>query len=537
MPSPLSVDVEVDASRSLGAYRPIWNWFGYDEPNYTYTPNGKKLLKTLTTLSPEPVRIRVHNLLTSGDGVAALKWGSTNAYTVGPDGAPVYDWSIMDRIFDAFVEAGNVPLIQVGFTPEDLSDYEGPYRHSWSLETGETSITAGWAAPPNNLDRWSELVAAWARHLIERYGEDKVRTWPWEVWNEPDGRYWTGSIEEFCAMYDATVHAIRGVLPDAKVGGPHVRGPFFYEGARTFLRQFLAHVVKNKSPIDFIAFHAKGRPAVVDGKVRMGLSIHLNDISVGLQIVKEFPELAGLPVILGETDPEGCAACSARYFPQNDYRNGPLYSVYIIENMVRTYEISRQEGVEIEGAVTWSFLFEDQPYFDGFRDLATNGIEKAVLNSFRLLGMLGGDWVESRSSHAIPLEKVMSDSVRDGPDVNVAATRADDAISVLLWNYHDDDTSDHAAGTAEIAVTLRGIDWPSVSITAYRIDHEHSNAHAVWKRMGSPQSPTEKEYEALVAASALEHDAPVRQEVRGGEIQYRCAIPRQGVVLLRVEPA
>jgi xylan 1,4-beta-xylosidase len=399
------------------------------------------------------------------------------------------------------------------------------------------AITAGWAAPPNDLEKWSHLIQAWARHLIERYGEAKVRTWPWEVWNEPDGRYWTGSVEAFCAMYDATVSAIRSVIPDAKVGGPHVRGPFYYEDARNFLRKFLAHVVENGSPIDFIAFHAKGRPTLVEDKVRMGLSTHLNDIAVGLQIVKEFPEIAHLPVILGETDPEGCAACSAKYFPQNGYRNGPLYAVYIIENMLRTYEISQREGVEIEGAVTWSFLFEGQPYFDGFRDLATNGIDKAVLNSFRVLGMLGGDWIASESTHSVPLDDVMRDGVRGRPDINVAATRDDAGISVLVWNYHDDDTSDPMDGAANVAVKLQGVDWPDVLLTHYRIDHDHSNAHAVWQRMGSPQAPTAEEYDALVAAGGLHRAAPLKLSSVDSQIEYACALPRQGVALLRIQPA
>src|SRR5689334_5985042 len=124
MPDMLNVNVNVDVRQKLGAYKPIWNWFGYDEPNYSSTENGRALLKTLTRLSPEPVRIRVHNLLTSGDGVAALKWGSTNAYTTAPDGTAIYDWTIMDEIFDAFVAAENIPFIQVGFTPEALSDYD-----------------------------------------------------------------------------------------------------------------------------------------------------------------------------------------------------------------------------------------------------------------------------------------------------------------------------------------------------------------------------------------------------------------------------
>src|SRR5881275_1833541 len=93
--------IEVDASKPSGPLPRIWSYFGYDEPNFTYSANGKKLLKELAQLSPVPVYLRTHNLLTSGDGTGSLKWGSTNAYTEDPRGRPMYDWTIVDRIFDA----------------------------------------------------------------------------------------------------------------------------------------------------------------------------------------------------------------------------------------------------------------------------------------------------------------------------------------------------------------------------------------------------------------------------------------------------
>ena len=84
--------------------KPVWSFFGYDEPNYTHMKDGRKLLSELAALSPVPVYVRTHNLLTSGDGTAALKWGSTNAYTEDASGRPRYDWTIIDRIFDTLVE-------------------------------------------------------------------------------------------------------------------------------------------------------------------------------------------------------------------------------------------------------------------------------------------------------------------------------------------------------------------------------------------------------------------------------------------------
>src|SRR6266851_5894557 len=98
------VSIHVDATRSLGPMTPFWSYFGYDEPNYTYMKDGRKLLSELAALSPVPVHIRAHNLLTTGDGTASLKWGSTNAYTEDADGRPIYDWRIVDRILDTYVE-------------------------------------------------------------------------------------------------------------------------------------------------------------------------------------------------------------------------------------------------------------------------------------------------------------------------------------------------------------------------------------------------------------------------------------------------
>lgn len=532
MGTPIQVTVRVNAGNETGAYKPIWNWFGYDEPNYTYTAHGKKLLRELTELSPDPVRVRTHNLLTSGDGTAALKWGSTNAYTEDADGNPVYDWTIIDRIFDAYAEAGNIPFVQVGFTPEALSDADGPYQHSWRPDDQYATITTGWAAPPNDLDKWGDMVSAWAAHMAERYGHDTVSSWPWEVWNEPDGHYWTGSIPEFCAMYDVTARAIKRMLPDARVGGPHTCGSSGNDNAQTFLREFLSYCEAHDSPLDFVAFHAKGNPIVYKGNVRMGIHKHLRDIETNLAIMSEYPKFKGLPAILGESDPEGCAACSARVHPRNAYRNGPLYGAYVIETIARTYELSQRASIEIEGAVTWAFMFDKQPWFDGFRDLGTNGVDKAVLNAFRLLGKLGGKWIEAKSSNSIPIDSIMENGVRGEPDVDAVATRDDKGVSILVWHYHDDDVDG-----AEADVTLPIIGLPSgpITLTHYRMDHDHSNSFRAWKEMGSPQEPSAEEYANLETAGQLAIIEEKQLTVGNSGIELLISLPRQGASLLRLE--
>src|SRR5271169_607885 len=162
-----NVNIQVYADQSDGSLPPIWTYFGYDEPNYTYAPNGKKLLGELAALSPVPVHIRVHNLLTSGDGSASLKWGSTNVYTEDAAGNPVYNWAILDRIFDTFTNAGVKPLVELGFMPQALSIHPEPYRHNFPQGSGN-SIYTGWAYPPRDYPKWSDLIFHVVSHLRAR---------------------------------------------------------------------------------------------------------------------------------------------------------------------------------------------------------------------------------------------------------------------------------------------------------------------------------------------------------------------------------
>ena len=143
--------------------------------------------------------------------------------------------------------------------------------------------------------------------------------------------------------------------------------------------------------------------------------------------------------MIGESDPEGCAACGVSHYPQNGYRNGTMFPTYTALQIARTYELADRHGVNLLGAVTWAFLFEDQPYFDGFRDLATNGITKPVLNTFRMLGQMSGDRVKAVSSAGLTVDEIRDKGVRGAPDISALAARSARSATVLIWNYHDDD--------------------------------------------------------------------------------------------------
>ncbi len=528
------VSMRVEASKAQGDWRPIWRFFGADEPNYATRPNGKKLLAELGALAPKTVYFRAHNLLTSGDGTPALKWGSTGVYNEDAQGRPVYHWTILDGIFDAYLERGVKPYVEIGFMPEALSVKPQPYQHHWTPAANYEEIFTGWAYPPKDYRKWGELIFQWTKHCVDKYGRAEVQAWYWEVWNEPNIGYWRGTPQEFFKLHDYAIDGVRRVLPTARVGGADTAG----SGGR-FTRDFLEHCLRGTNavtgkagtPLDFVSFHAKGAPSYVDGHVRMGIAAQLRAIDDGFRIVASFPELKGKPVVIGEWDPEGCAACRG---PSLAYRNGTMYSSYTAACFARTQELADQRGVNLEGALTWAFEFEDQPYFAGFRTLASNGLDKPVLNVFRMFSRMGGRRLALQSDQAVTLETILKDGVRVRPDVSGLASLDGHKLCVLVWHYHDEDLPGPEAAV-ELMLNGLPLDEGEAKLRHFRIDEDHSNAFTAWKRMGAPPQPTSEQYAQLEQAGQLTAmGQPETVHITNARATLRFHLPRQAVSLLEL---
>lgn len=533
--------INVDFNKNIGEMYPFWAWFGADEPNYAYMKDGKKLLAELGAMSPVPVYFRTHNLLTSGHDTLSLKWGSTNVYTEDANGNPIYDFTIVDKIFDTYLQRGVKPLAQFGFMPEALSVKPQPYEHHWQPGLPYDMIYTGWTYPPKDYKKWANLVHEWVKHAVARYGKTEVETWYWELWNEPNIKYWSGTVQEFCKLYDYTVDAARRALPTIKIGGPDVTGPN-WDKSEKFLTTFLKHCVSDTNyvtgkigtPLDFIAFHAKGAPKIVDNHVQMNMGTQLRDIAAGFKIVTSFPTLKNLPIVIGESDPEGCAACGMKTNPQNAYRNGTMYSSYTAASFARKYALADYYKANLLGAVSWSFEFENQPYFYGFRDLATNGIDKPVLNVFRMFGMMSGKRVAVSGNQAYNFALIRDSSVRgQQADIDALASKDAHSAAVMLWHYHDDDVP---APDAHIEVNLKGFTTKIVNFHHYRIDNDNSNAYEVWKKMGSPENPTKEQIAILEKSGQLTLlTSPTYIKTNKGELKLNIQLPRQGVSLLKFD--
>jgi xylan 1,4-beta-xylosidase len=532
------ISIQVDISKPIGEMRPFWSYFGYDEPNYTTQKDGQKLLTELAQLSPTTVYVRVHNLLTSKGNSSGpdLKWGYTDAYKEDKKGKPVYYWTIVDSIIDTYIERGMKPLMEIGFMPKDLSSKPEPYEHTWS--TGG-NLWTGWTYPPKDYNKWRDLVYEWVKHSVERYGKEEVVTWLWEVWNEPDISYWSGTFEEYCKLYDYAADGLKRACPECPIGGPHTTSPR-NEKAYSYLTRFIEHCLSGKNyatgktgtPLEYIGFHAKGAPELVGGNVRMDMGAQLKDIHKGFEAINSFPELKNIPIIIGESDPEGCAACSETREPKYGYRNSTMYSSYTAASFARIYELMDQHQVKLKGVVSWSFEFEGQEWFAGFRDLATNGVNKPVLNVFRMFGLMDGQRVSVQSEASLSAADIIANGVKEQNDIYAMVSRNDKSVSIMVWNYHDDNVTGPAT---PVELFVNNLGSERVLVHHYRVDDQFSNSFEKWKVIGRPQQVAEEQYRGLERAGQLQlYTSPEWKKPNVGNVHLKFDLPRQGVSLIQL---
>ena len=533
-----AVSIHVDAGKPVGEMKPFWSFFGYDEANYTTRKDGRKLLTELQHLSPVPVYIRTHNLLTSkgnSDG-PDLKWSFTDAYQEDKNGHPVYNWIIIDSIIDTYIQRGIKPLMEIGFMPKDLSSHPEPYEHTWS--TGG-NLWTGWSYPPKDYNKWRELVYQWVKHSVARYGEKEVLTWLWEVWNEPNIAYWSGTFDEYCKLYDYAVDGLKKACPECTIGGPHSTSPRD-DKAYNFLTKFITHCLHGKNyatgktgtPLQYIGFHAKGSPEIVNGHIRMNMGVQLKDVQRGFQVVNSFPELKNIPVIIGECDPEGCAACSEKRDPKYGYRNGTMYSSYTASSFARIYDLMDQYKINLRGAVSWSFEFEDQDWFASFRDLATHGVDKPVLNVFRMFGLMSGKRIAVHTENGLSAADIISNKDSTGNDINAIASRNQHSVYVMIWNFNEEDISD---SSSLVKLTIAGLGKNKVLIHHYRVDQQFSNSFEKWKAIGKPQQVTETQYQDLEKAGHLQLCAsPEWKKMADGKVDVNFDLPDHAVSLIQL---
>ena len=326
--------------------------------------------------------------------------------------------------------------------------------------------------------------------------------------------------------------------------------PIHEAGRDRVLSDQLGDVVQNRIGLGHIldVFPGRGTPGhgvprrcgnaeqvpFVNGVVEMGMKSQLDNVRDNFAVINSFPEIKKLPVIIGESDPEGCAACGVMTNPENAYRNGTLYASYEAAVIPRIYDMADYYGINLIGAVNWSFEFENQPWFAGFRSLATNGVDKPVLNVFRMLGMMSGNRVEVSGDLRYDFKSICDSSVRGRQtDINAFASHDKNVVTVLLWNYHDLDIHDNGS---PVVLNIKGVPAEKAMLIQYRIDDGHSNSYEVWKKMGSPQNPTSDQIAVLEKSCQLEMlSKPIGIKIANATATIKMRLLRQAVSLVKID--
>lgn len=357
-----------------------------------------------------------------------------------------------------------------------------------------------------------------------------------------------GTEEQYFTLYDYAVANVKRALPSATVGGPEVAGG----PGGDWLGLFLDHAANGTdnatggtgTTLDFISFHAKGSPIYVNetgsvpAHVQMNVSAALQNVNDAFQVIESYPMFNTLPVFIGEDDPDGCAACTSDAY---SYRNNLVYPSYTAASFVGDLDLAMQYNINLTGTLTWAFEYDDHPYFDGFRVLATNQLDKPILNIFRMFGKLTGNRLLANSTGQYTLDRILNTSVRNESDVGVLAAfnTTTNQLAVMIYNYHDDDLPKPDAQISLNISGLTGEAWSGcneVQATHYRIDNSHSNSYTAWLELGAPQDPTCEEYAQLKAAGMLQTLGPAQTvRVDGGNVSMDFSLGIHAISLLVIE--
>lgn len=547
------VNVKVDAGKSTGVQEHLWRYIGYDECNYTYIPEGVELLEKFAALEDAPYYFRTHFMFCTGNCHGTYKFGSTNVYWENELGEPVYDFTYYDYIIDTFLRTGHKPFVELGFMPMDLADtnYLRPAAGNWE-KYGQYK-EAGWTCPPKDYDKWHAFIKAVAAHLVEKYGEEEVKSWYFELWNEPDIFYWSGTAAEYCKLYDYTEHAVHEVLPGLRLSGPAVTGIFEGGHAQKFFRFFLNHcrdganfcTQEKGTRLDFITFHVKGGGFPFEmhaPKAVPSVESLVHQVKLGLDIITEYG-YQDREVVLSEADPDGWAAGGIYDNANMVFRNTEYYATYIASAYDKIDRLGSQYGIRVR-PLAWAFMFPGERCFEGTRTFTTQGIDKAVFNMFKIYGSLGDEKLAFASDGTKTLEFLQEPEIGvknhswytgEGEDTEVAgfAVRGKNGeIQIVIYSHCNDRDKEE---TQEISLTVEGIGEKEAAVSHYRIDSAHSNAYAEWIKQGRPLFPSGEQYDAIKKKDGLEKLCADKTVMAQGCLRLDFCMPSHAVSYLVIQ--
>jgi len=406
-------------------------------------------------------------------------------YDEDSQGRPAYNFSYIDQIYDGLLAEHVRPFVELSFMPQKLAAHNTLHTFWYKPNV----------SPPKDWSKWGDLVTAFAKHLVDRYGVDEVAQWYFEVWNEPNLDFWAGDPKQatYWELYDHAAHAIKGVNSRLRVGGPATAQAAWADA-------FIRHCAENNVPVDFVSTHVYGNDRAQDV---FGTDENIpRDKMVCRAVDKVHKQIAAssmphLPLIWSEFN--------ASYMNEPDVTD----SIYMGPWMADT--IRQCDGlVSIMSYWTFSDVFEEQgvvktPFYGGYGLIAAGGIPKPAYNAFKLLHQLGDQRIALDSESAL------------------LTRRNDGTLVIAVWNYAP---PGEPGSPKTVTLQLKNTKAHRASIS--RVDSDHGDFHAAYDKMGSPRYPTQAQIEDLRRATNL----PASEDRKLKDNQLTLTLPAHGLAVI-----
>ena len=396
--------------------------------------------------------IRMHGLLTDDMAV----------YHEDNNGNPEYNYQYVDVLFDYLESIGIKPFVELGFMPSALAS--GPKTIFW---------WRGNVTPPKDYNKWGDLIRNLTAHFTERYGAEEVKTWYFEVWNEPnlDG-FWAGTQEEYFKLYQYTVKAIKSVNPQYKVGGPATAGA-------AWVPEMISFCSKNNLPIDFISTHSYGvKQGFLDEYGNSGTVLSKDSMAVSGDILNSRKQIASSSMPNLELH---YTEWSSSYTPADPVHDSYHEAAYILEKI-------KQVGNAANSMSYWVFtdIFEESgprftPFHGGFGLLTIQGIPKSAFYAYRFMNKLGKTELTNT-------------------DTRSWASKTDNGgVQLLCWDFtntHPGDSVNNQAyyikdlpsnSKGKVKVNFSHIPAGKYTLEIYKIGYRVNDAYTEYVDMGKPK--------------------------------------------------
>lgn len=508
-----SVQINVDARRSVGKLEPFWASQIIHPTEFVLTGWGKKFVDLITETGAAQQYIRIYNQ-------------PEKAFRTDVVGNISYDWSTFDEMADIILTSGNrLKVVFFGMPHELAAHPESVKKRPYG---GIVCIS-----PPKEYKQWQELCADFTRHVVEKYGLNEVKRWTFRCWNEPDlNSFWyKGDISEYLKLYDYFAEGVKGVNRELKIGGPALTSTGTYNNPEN-LRMFFEHVVnginyatgQTGSPIDFVSIHTYGGSSAGGGPGREYPEVdYLIEQQIRCADIRdEYPQLKNIPIHVEEWGESSGGTIGVSTKPIADIRNSQYGAAFLAAWIERHIRMREENDRKIEAFTFCASGYETIPEYDfmGYRTLDTkNGFHKPILNGYKLLKKLG--------TELIPVQ------TKTDKHIFSFATRDENKISVVVVNYQDEHPfNDGISKMISLQVKPHWTASGNVTVKHWRIDEKHSNAYTVFKELGSPKLPDPMQIDAIKQRMDLELMETPQQIKSKDKIDLKFYLPCNSVSLI-----